>query len=208
MCVLRVCSTLSGMPTPSVALPPELSDAFLLGRVGRGDVRAYELIYKRYRSQAHALAYRICGRHCVTDDVVQEAFLAVWQCAGTYTESRGSARSWMFTLVRNRAIDASRRHGRVQHREVLLDGLEDHLVGSTLTDGEAERRERTHAVHRALTRLSPTQRETVVLSHFRGLTHAGTAAHLGRSIGTVKGRIRLGHAKLRQDLVDVAGASW
>jgi RNA polymerase sigma-70 factor, ECF subfamily len=200
------CSTLSSMPTHSVALSPELSDAFLLTRVGRGDVRAYELIYRRYRRQAHAYAYRLCGRHCVTEDVVQEAFLAVWKGAGTYTESRGPARNWMFTLVRNRAIDARRRHARVQGRETALDDVPELLDGSALTDVAAERRERARAVHVALKRLPAAQRQTVVLSHFRGLSHQETAALLGHSIGTVKGRIRLGQAKLRQDLVDVAGA--
>ncbi len=83
---------------PALSLPAEPSDAFLLERVGRGDVRAYELIYNRYSRPAHALAHRLCGRRCVAEEVVQEAFLAVWRRAGTYSESRGSARGWIFAL--------------------------------------------------------------------------------------------------------------
>jgi RNA polymerase sigma-70 factor (ECF subfamily) len=196
------CSRLSIMP--ALPLATELTDTALLERVGRGDPHAYELIYNRYRRPALGLAQRMCGRQCVAEEIVQEAFLAVWRCSGSYSESRGSARSWIFTIVRNRAIDERRRRGRGD--ETMLDGLEEKLAGSTLTDVEVERRERRHAVHGALRRLPRAQRDALVLSHFRDLTNHETAAVLGRSLGTVKGRIRLGHAKLRHDLIELAGA--
>jgi RNA polymerase sigma-70 factor (ECF subfamily) len=192
---------------PRFCISTEPTDAALLERIGRGDARAYELIYKRYHRQAHAVAHRLCGRHCLAEEVVQEAFLAVWRCAGAYTSERGSARGWILTIVHNRAIDESRRRGRTERGETVLDGLEDLLAGPVLTDVEAERRERGHAVHGALRRLPAAQREALVLCHFRGLTNTETAEVLGRSIGTVKGRIRLGHARMRRELVEVAGAT-
>ncbi len=192
---------------PGVCISTEPTDAALLTRIGRGDTHAYELIYKRYRRQAHAIAQRLCGRHCIAEEVVQEAFLAVWRCAGTYTRDRGNARSWILTIVHNRAIDNSRRRARTERGETVLDGLEDLLAGPLLTEVEAERRERKHAVHGALLRLPAAQREALVLCHFRGLTNHETAEVVGRSIGTVKGRIRLGHARLRRELVGVAGAT-
>jgi RNA polymerase sigma-70 factor, ECF subfamily len=198
-------STLSSMTTLSLSSEP--SDAVLLERVARGDASAYELIYLRYHRPAQILADRLCGRHCIAEEVVQEALLSVWRNAGSYAQSRGSARGWIFTIVRNRAIDACRRRGRSERDEAALDGLEEHVAGSALTDVEAERRECRRAVHGALGRLPPAQREAVVLSHFRGLTNHETATVVGRSIGTVKGRIRLGHARLRRDLISVAGAT-
>jgi len=197
-------ATLSSMRTAPLSAEP--SDAFLLERAGRGDVRAYELIYERYSRAAYLLAYRVCGRHCIAEEVVQEAFLAVWRRAGSYAQSRGSARGWILTIVRNRAIDAGRRRGRGEGAETILEGLEDRLVAPTLTDVEAQRRERRRAVHAALRRLPQPQREAVVLSHFRDMTNHEAAAALGRSLGTVKGRIRLGHARLRQDLAGLAGS--
>jgi RNA polymerase sigma-70 factor, ECF subfamily len=198
-------STLSSMTTPALSAGP--SDAVLLERVACGDTGAYELIYTRYHRPAHSLANRLCGRNCIAEEVVQEALLSVWRNAGSYTQSRGSARGWIFTIVRNRAIDARRRRGGSEREEAVLDGLEEHLAGPAFTDVEAERRERRRAVHRALGRLPAAQREAVVLSHFRGLTNHETATVVGRSIGTVKGRIRLGHARLRRDLVAVAGVT-
>jgi len=191
----------------STVFPAQPSDAALLERVAHGDGRAFELIHERYRNPAHVLAHRLCGRHCIAEEVVQEAFLAIWRGAVGYRESRGGARAWILTIVRNRAIDARRRDGRSQ-RDVTMLGhlLEEHLADSALTDVEAEQRERGHAVRGALRRLPAAQRETLVLSYFRGLTHHETAAALARPIGTVKSRIRLGHAKLRRDLGGVVGA--
>jgi len=163
-------------------LPSEPSDAALLERVARGDSGAYELIYKRYHRPAQILADRLCGRHCIAEEAVQEALLSVWRNAGSYTRSRGSARGWIFTIVRNRAIDACRRRARSERDEAVLDGLEEQLAGPAFTDVEAERRERRRAVHGALRRLPPAQREAVVLSHFRGLPNHETATVVGRSM--------------------------
>ena len=128
---------------------------------------------------------------------MQEAFLAVWRCAGSYSESRGSARWWIFTIVRNRAIDERRRRARSD--ETMLDGLEDQLPGSTLTDIEVGGGASAGTPFMARCgAFRERSAEALVLSHFRGLTNHETATVLGRSIGTVKGRIRLGHAKLRQ----------
>jgi RNA polymerase sigma-70 factor (ECF subfamily) len=168
------------MTTPP--LPSEPSDAALLERVARGDSGAYELIYKRYHRPAQILADRLCGRHCIAEEAVQEALLSVWRNAGSYTRSRGSARGWIFTIVRNRAIDACRRRARSERDEAVLDGLEEQLAGPAFTDVEAERRERRRAVHGALRRLPPAQREAVVLSHFRGLPNHETATVVGRSM--------------------------
>jgi RNA polymerase sigma-70 factor, ECF subfamily len=192
------------MPCPTISA--DRSDAVLLERAGRGDVHAYEQLYRRFRRPAQALAHRVCGRRCVAEEVVQEAFLAVWRHAHTYEESRGSARGWILAIVRNRALDESRRRRPTECGEAMLDAIEDRCLGPVPTETEVERRERRHAVHGALRLLPPAQCEAVVLAHYGGLSNRETAAALGRSLGTVKGRIRLAHARLRQDLAGVVAA--
>jgi RNA polymerase sigma-70 factor (ECF subfamily) len=184
----------------------EPSDAFLLERAGRGDARAYELIYDRHRHSAYALAERICGRRCVAEEVVQEAFLSVWRRAFVYEHSRGSARAWILAIVRNRAIDERRRRHRGGRSETNIDDIEE-LSGTAMTDSEVERREHSHAVRAALRVLPAAQCEALVLSHYAGLSNRETAALVGRSLGTVKGRIRLGHARLRRDLASLDGTA-
>lgn len=193
------------MPTTTPAAQP--SDAFLLARAAKGDAHAYQLVYNRYRRPALALAVRLCGHRGVAEEVVQEAFLTVWRRAGTYEESRGSACGWILTIVRNRGIDDNRRRGRSERSQTELDGLEEQLAGPMLTDVQAHRREHIHAIHEGLSRLPAPQREALILTHFRGLTHHETATVIGRSLGTVKGRIRLGHARLARDLATVGGAA-
>jgi RNA polymerase sigma-70 factor (ECF subfamily) len=112
--------------------PIEPSDAFLLERAGRGDARAYELIYDRHRHSAYALAERICGRRCVAEEVVQEAFLSVWRRAFVYEHSRGSARAWILTIVRNRAIDERRRRRGGGYGETVMEGVEQ-ISAATMT---------------------------------------------------------------------------
>lgn len=192
------------MPCPAVSTDP--SDATLLEGVAAGDSRAYELLYRRYLRPAQALAHRVCGRTCVAEEVVQEAFLAVWRHAHAYERSRGSARGWILAIVRNRALDESRRRRPAECGETTLDTIEDRWAGLVSTETEVERRERRHAVHGALRLLPPAQCEAVVLAHFGGLSNREAAILTGRPLGTVKGRIRLAHARLRRDLAGVAGA--
>ncbi len=182
---------------PATVFP---SDADLLRRVALGDHRAFELIYDRHKGSAAALANRACGKDIAAADVLQDAFLAVWRGAGGYDESRGTGRNWILGIVYYRAIDEVRRHKRTHGDDMTLGGWEDQLVASTLTDAEAERRERGRAVHGALMGLPASQRKVLVLSHFRGLTHIEIAEALRQPVGTVKGRIRLGHQKMRAAL--------
>lgn len=183
------------------------SDEFLLQRVAAGDPYAYELIYRRHSRPALAAARRLSGRSWIAEEAIQEAFLAVWLRAHMYTASRGKARAWILSIVHNRLIDATRRRARVDRAESTLDGFEEQFASSTATDVEVERRQRARAVHRAVQRLPPTQREAVVLTHFRGLSNHDTATAVGRPVGTIKGRIRLGHDRLRHDLSGLAGAT-
>jgi RNA polymerase sigma-70 factor (ECF subfamily) len=176
------------------------SDADLLRRVALDDHHAFELIYDRHKRSAAALAHRVCGKDVGADDVLQDAFLAVWRGAAGYDESRGTARGWILGIVHHRAVDEVRRHKRTRGYDTILEGWEDKLVASTLTDAEAERRERGRAVRGALKRLPASQRKVLVLSHFRGLTHIEIATALRQPVGTVKGRIRLGHLKMREAL--------
>ena len=74
-----------------------------------GDARAFEVIFDRHAGPAFSLAYRMCGRRALAEEIVQEAFISLWRSAARYDRSRGSVRSWVLRVVHNRAIDAFRR---------------------------------------------------------------------------------------------------
>ena len=70
---------------------------------------AFEIVYDRHGGAAYSLAYRIVGDRGTAEDVTQEAFLSVWRSGARYDRTRGSVRTWLLGVVRNRAIDVLRR---------------------------------------------------------------------------------------------------
>src|SRR5919204_5699145 len=96
------------MPPPLAQVPDEA----LLALVARGDDSALAELYDRFGGVAYGLAYRIVRDAVLAQDAVQEAFLAAWRTAVSFDQSRGSASTWLLTLVHRRAVDLVRREDR------------------------------------------------------------------------------------------------
>ena len=180
-----------------------LADEELMQLVHDGDVRAFEVVFDRHATAAFSLAYRMCGRRAAAEDIVQEAFLSLWRSTRAYDPARGSLRSWVLSVVHNRAIDALRRQGSRDSRDVPDDGIAERLSAPDRTDAEAERREDARRVRAALDELPPDQRRVIELAYFGGFTHSQIAEMLDLPPGTVKGRMRLGLTKMRYVLGEV-----
>jgi DNA-directed RNA polymerase specialized sigma24 family protein len=99
----------------------DLADEDLMALVCDGDARAFEIVFDRHAGPAFSLAYRICGRRGMAEEVVQEAFLSLWRSGARYDRTRGSVRSWALGVVHNRSIDAVRRHTSRDARNVADD---------------------------------------------------------------------------------------
>ncbi len=171
-----------------------------------GEVRAFEVIFDRHGGAAFSLAYRMCGRRTLAEDVVQDAFVAVWRSGARYDPGRGSVRSWILRAVHNRAIDAFRRERATTSRNVQDVGLSETFPARERTEAEVERRSNARMVRSALQTLPTDQRQVIELAYFGGFSHAQVAETLGLPAGTVKGRMRLGLSKLRIALGDSAEA--
>src|SRR5215217_8475491 len=85
-----------------------LADEELISLLGDGDTQAFASLYDRYSSPASSLAYRLMNGRQAAEDLVQEAFIKAWRSAGSYRVGRGSVRTWILSIVRNRAIDLFR----------------------------------------------------------------------------------------------------
>lgn len=170
--------------------------------VAGADADAFAVVYDRHAHAAFSLAYRMCGKRALAEDVVQEAFVSLWRSAGSYERARGSVRNWVLRIVHNRGVDALRRSivrdGPVQ----FDDAIAERMPASERTDEEIERREQTAEVKGALGLLPPEQRRVIELAYYSGFTHVEIAEVLEMPIGTVKGRMRLGLAKLRESLAE------
>jgi len=173
-------------------------------RVHEGEVRAFEVIFDRHAGVAFSLAYRMCGRRAMAEDIVQDAFLSLWRTGARYDRVRGSVRAWVLSVVHNRAIDAFRRDVVSDTRQVPDEGIAERLAAPELTETEVERRDDVRQVRKALVQLPAEQRRVIELAYFGGFTHSQIAEMLQLPSGTVKGRMRLGLAKLRLALGDQA----
>ena len=182
-----------------------LADEDLMELVSDGEARAFEIIFDRHSGPAFSLAYRMCGRRSMAEDVVQEAFLSLWRSGGRYDRRRGSVRNWVLGVVHNRAIDAFRRGVVREGRNVSDEGLAEQLPAAERTEIEVARRDEASQVRGELGKLPAEQRQVIELAYFGGFTHTEIAEMLTLPAGTVKGRMRLGLTKMRIALGDPAG---
>src|SRR3989440_2023893 len=137
----------------------------LLRRVARGDQAAFASLYDRYGASAFGLALKICNNRALAEDVVQEAFLSIWQQAGRFDPDRGSVAAYLFAAVHNKAVDAVRHEESLRRREEGVgeisggtggeEGVEAAWLGVPPKEGRS-----------AVSRLSPIQREALELAYF------------------------------------------
>jgi RNA polymerase sigma-70 factor, ECF subfamily len=174
--------------------------------VREGDASAFEVVFDRHSTAAFSLAYRMCGRRVLAEEIVQEAFLSIWRASASYDASRGSVKSWILGTVRNRAVDAFRRDAIRDAKTVGDDGISDRIESPERVDRTVEGRDEAQRVRGALGTLPDDQRRVIELAYFGGFSHSEIAAMLSLPAGTVKGRMRLGMSKLRIELGDLAGS--
>ena len=185
-------------------MPPlaQLPDEALPALVARSDDEALAELYDRYGRPAYALAVRIVRDPALAQDAVQDAFLTAWRTAASFDPARGTAATWLLTLVHRRAVDVVRREDRRR-----ASPLEDAPVASgEATDEAAEVRMERRRVQAALSVLTPAEREALELAYYGGLSQSEIADRLGVPIGTVKSRMFAGLARLRDELGEAGGS--
>lgn len=182
----------------------ELSDEGLIEAIVNGSVWAMEQLYQRYRIVLYSLVYRIVSDHQVAEDLLQEAFLAAWQHARSYSPQAGAVRSWLISIVHHRAIDylraVRRRSGHLQeaHWEEMD---QDEQCAPSDTWQDVWRLVQSTQVRQALMHIPIEQRMVIELAYFQGWTHTEIAEGCHLPLGTVKSRIRSGLLRLKSELV-------
>jgi RNA polymerase sigma-70 factor (ECF subfamily) len=180
-----------------------LADEELMPLIGEKNPGAFDVFYDRHGGVAYSLAYRIVGERGAAEVVTQEAFISIWRSGARYDAARGSVRTWMLGIVRNRAIDFLRsKAGRAPKLDFDDDSILEHRPAAELTDSEALRRETAEEVRGALDELPGEQAKVIQLAYFGGFSHSEIAGVLGVPLGTVKGRMRLGLEKIRGELAE------
>jgi RNA polymerase sigma-70 factor, ECF subfamily len=178
--------------------PPTFDYDSALLACAQGDRAALHQIYRQEASQLLGVAFRIVRRRDLADEVLQDAFLQIWQKAGRFDPQRGTARSWIFSIVRYRALDALRKSSReFGVDEAMLDNRSP--ATPDLLD-DLSRLAETRELQQCLEQLDPTKRQSILLAYVNGYTHPQIAAQLEVPLGTVKSWIRRGLLALRDCL--------
>jgi RNA polymerase sigma-70 factor (ECF subfamily) len=174
----------------------DLSDQELAVALSAGQVDAVDVLYLRYGALCYSLAVRILGDPGRAEDVVQESFVRVWKRASSFDASRGSLRSWLLTVVRNRAIDYLRGTAARERDELELQ-VEVPARGAGADPWrEVSQSLERDAVKSALERLPREQRQTIELGYFGGYSQQEISRMIDVPLGTIKSRTRLALEKL------------
>jgi len=172
-----------------------LSD--LLAAVQRRSRPALKRLYDLEGRRLYSVALRIVRRPDLASDVLQDAFVQIWENAASFSRDRGEAGAWLTSIVRYRALDARRRLS----REVLSD---DPALGEMAAEpdivGRLDRYLTRHALRRCLDRLDENQRRSIVLAFVEGFTHVEIAERMAAPLGSVKSWVRRGLLVLRNCL--------
>jgi RNA polymerase sigma-70 factor (ECF subfamily) len=159
-----------------------------LRRCAAGDQAALRGIYEAEAARMVGVALRILRRQTLAEEAVHDVFVQVWQRSGSFDPGKGDARSWLYAIVRNRALSILRGEGRLEHVDDFEPmGLESEdeapdVVVQRLADGGRLRR--------CLERLDGRRREIIVLAYAQGLSHGELAGRLKIPLGTIKSLIR------------------
>ncbi len=173
-------------------------DELLIARLARGDESALAELYDRYGAPAYRLALRILRDASLAEDAVQDAFLGAWRTAAAFDPRRGSASTWLLTLVHRRAVDVVRREQR-RRTEPIDDAP---IASGDETDEAVVVLDERRRVQAALEVLTPNEREAIELAYYGGLSQSEVAERLGVPLGTVKSRMFAGLARLRDALAE------
>jgi RNA polymerase sigma-70 factor (ECF subfamily) len=167
---------------------------------------AFRNAFQQHHRAVYTAAFRILGDATQAQDVVQDVFLRLWRRPGSFDASRGDLGTYLRLMSRSRALDLWREsqvRGRAAERVKLATGPDDARVDDHPAV-LAERDQDSAEVRAALGRLPEAQREAIVLAYWGGLTADQIARRAHVPLGTAKSRIRLGLARLRDDIAVAA----
>ena len=183
------------MNLPETPAAEQLAD--LLARCALRDQRAFATLYQFSSAKLFAVAVRITRRREWAEEVLQEAFVNIWNHAAGYNSTKSAPMTWMTAIVRNRALDWLRRP-----REVEIDEEHEELMASIADEspGPEELLRRSleaGKLARCMKTLTEEQQRSITLAFFYGLSHGELAGQMRKPLGTVKTWIRRGLDRLK-----------
>ncbi len=170
------------------------ADEALAARLMARDDTALVKVIELYGGIVNGMARRVVADVSFAEDVAQDVFVALWRRPGAFDPARGSLKTFLATLARNKAVDLVRREESLRRtKDLLLSEFPTSLPSSEFADAV----ERRWELDDALAGISAAQREVITLAYFGGRTYREVSLELDIPEGTTKTRMREGLAKLR-----------
>ncbi len=165
--------------------------ALLQGR----DKQAFSYLYDNYAPALNNIIYRMVQDITLSEDILQEAFVKIWQNFTSYDKSKGRLFTWMLNLTRNLTIDTLRSKGykkqsKISSDENSVNNVQDNNFNISKFD--------SIGIQKQLGNLKPEQRIIIDMAYFNGFTQDEIAKEVGIPLGTVKTRMRTALIELRK----------
>ena len=176
--------------------PAEL--VWLLASVAKGDEAAFERLYAATRAKLFGVVLRILRRQDLAEEVIQEAYVKIWNNAGHFNPGLASPITWMVSIARNRAIDVVRKRGEtsIEEEPAAMEVASD-------TPDPLARREMTEELKRILEcvgQLDPERQKLVLLAYYNGWSREQLAEKFDTPLNTVKTWLRRSMLEIRECL--------
>ncbi len=163
------------------------------------DQSAFAYLYDNYSAVLHGVIFKMLEDRELAEDVLQEAFIKIWNNFSNYDSSKGRLFTWMLNITRNLTIDTIRSKGykkqaKIQNSENTVNNISDKTNTAESFDAIG--------IRKHLTLLKNDQKEIIDLAYFGGFTQDEISKKLSIPLGTVKTRMRAAIIELRKALTN------
>ncbi len=181
-------------------LPESLkySEEELVIRLQSKDQQAFSYLYDNYSAALNGIIYRMVENRELAEDILQEAFVKIWNNFSSYDTGKGRLFTWMLNITRNLTIDTLRSKSYKKQGKISDD---ENSVNNLTDDGRMAERFDAMGIRKQLVNLKPEQRSIIDLAYFNGYTQDEISKEMGIPLGTVKTRMRAAIIELRKMLV-------
>lgn len=190
--------TVSTMGAPTASAPAAASHEQLLVQVGaRQDRAAFRTLFEHYAPRLKSYLMKHGASDALAEEIVQNTFVTIWEKAAQFDPKKAAASTWIFTIARNRRIDAIRRE---KYIEIDSENPALELATSAAPDDAYVDTATAEKLRAAIEDLPPEQSALLRMAFFEDKTHQAISDETRIPLGTVKSRLRLAVEKLRGTL--------
>jgi RNA polymerase sigma factor (sigma-70 family) len=161
------------------------------------DESAFSSLYDHYSAALFSIILKIVNNHELGEDVLQEAFVKIWNSFSTYDPSKGRLFTWMVNIARNLSIDTVR--SKSYKNQTKIQSSENAVINASNSTNENDRFDAL-GVRKKLTALKDDQKQIIDLAYFEGFTQSEISQKLGIPLGTVKTKMRTAILELKKIL--------